>query len=362
MVYRFFRLAVAAWLVGALGLTPAQAQLAQLAQAGARRRLPADIGLVVNRADPYSVAVGEYYAQQRGLAPEQVLYVEIPVKPDLSRAEFFALQAQIHSGLDNLSQEARPIRALALAWAQPYAVECNGITAAVTLGFDPEICTASCKPSHLSPLFGNALSPDWPQQGIRPSMLLAARSVDEAKALIDRGVAADQQLGKRGVPLAHAVFVSTPDKARNVREPLFPPPATVPPLGLQVVRASSTGPRAADPLPRVILYQTGAVREAQMQRIQWLPGALADHLTSYGGRLLDATSQMSVLDWISAGATASYGTVSEPCNHPQKFPHPSLLLARYATGASALEAYWSSVAWPTQGVFVGEPLAAPFGR
>ena len=71
---------------------------------------------------------------------------------------------------------------------------------------------------------------------------------------------------------------------------------------------------------------------------------------------------MSVLDWLEAGATASYGTVSEPCNHQQKFPHPSLLLAHYAAGATAVEAYWRSVAWPAQGVFVGEPLAAPFGR
>ena len=115
-------------------------------------------------------------------------------------------------------------------------------------------------------------------------------------------------------------------------------------------------------MPRVILYQTGAVREEHMQRIQWLPGALADHLTSFGGRLLDAQGQMSVLDWLEAGATASYGTVSEPCNHQQKFPHPSLLLAHYAAGATAVEAYWRSVAWPAQGVFVGEPLAAPFGR
>ena len=27
-----------------------------------------------------------------------------------------------------------------------------------------------------------------------------------------------------------------------------------------------------------------------------------------------------------------------------------------------LEAYWRSVAWPAQGVFVGEPLEAPFAR
>jgi hypothetical protein len=32
----------------------------------------------------------------------------------------------------------------------------------------------------------------------------------------------------------------------------------------------------------------------------------------------------------------------------------------YATGASAIEAYWKSVAWPGEGVFIGEPLAHPF--
>jgi hypothetical protein len=32
----------------------------------------------------------------------------------------------------------------------------------------------------------------------------------------------------------------------------------------------------------------------------------------------------------------------------------------YAAGASAIEAYWKSVAWPGQGIFIGEPLAKPF--
>ncbi|HEU4845882.1 MAG TPA: TIGR03790 family protein, partial [Burkholderiaceae bacterium] len=29
-------------------------------------------------------------------------------------------------------------------------------------------------------------------------------------------------------------------------------------------------------------------------------------------------------------------------------------------GATAIEAYWRSVAWPAQGLFIGEPLAAPY--
>ena len=72
--------------------------------------------------------------------------------------------------------------------------------------------------------------------------------------------------------------------------------------------------------------------------------------------------QSTVLDWIASGATASHGTVSEPCNHLQKFPHPQWLLLHYLQGSSAIEAYWKSVLWPQQSLFVGEPLAAPFAR
>jgi hypothetical protein len=96
-------------------------------------------------------------------------------------------------------------------------------------------------------------------------------------------------------------------------------------------------------------------------RLGFRPGALADHLTSLGGDLL-GQSQMSSLRWLEAGATASYGTVSEPCNHWQKFPHPGILLKHYVNGASAIEAYWKSVAWPAQGLFIGEPLATPYRR
>jgi uncharacterized protein (TIGR03790 family) len=71
---------------------------------------------------------------------------------------------------------------------------------------------------------------------------------------------------------------------------------------------------------------------------------------------------MSALRWLDAGATASYGTVSEPCNYWQKFPNPAVLLKWYVSGSTAVEAYWKSVAWPSQGLFVGEPLAAPYAH
>jgi uncharacterized protein (TIGR03790 family) len=70
---------------------------------------------------------------------------------------------------------------------------------------------------------------------------------------------------------------------------------------------------------------------------------------------------MSALEWLRQGATASYGTVSEPCNLPGKFPNPAVFLDHYRRGGTLLEAYWKSVAMPGQGLFIGEPLARPYG-
>jgi hypothetical protein len=70
---------------------------------------------------------------------------------------------------------------------------------------------------------------------------------------------------------------------------------------------------------------------------------------------------MSALRWLEAGVTASYGTVTEPCAYADKFPAASVLVQSYFRGNTAVEAYTKSVRQPSQGVFVGDPLARPFG-
>ena len=312
-----------------------------------------DIGLVINSADPYSVAVGAYYAQRRGLKPAQVLHVELPLKARLTELEFEALNQRIqsHFGAD--------IQALALAWVQPYAVACNSITGALALGFDAALCKRTCNPTHLSPYANSASTRPYSDLGMRLSMLLAARDIDAARELIDRGVAADDTLGWHGAPPANAYFLSTDDAARNVRQALFPPSGWLSAPNVDVHVEPIAEFHGAD---RVLLVQTGLARLPPLHAVHWLAGGLGDHLTSYGGQLSGTTTQSTALDWIAAGATASYGTVSEPCNHLQKFPHPQWLLLHYLQGSTAIEAYWKSVAWPQQGLFVGEPLAAPFAR
>jgi uncharacterized protein (TIGR03790 family) len=119
---------------------------------------------------------------------------------------------------------------------------------------------------------------------------------------------------------------------------------------------------AIDHVDRVLMYITGVTNVRKLETVSFVPGALADHLTSSGGVLDGSDKHMMATEWLAAGATASYGSVTEPCAHPQKFSHPQVLLLHYVQGSTAIEAYWKSVLWPSQGVFVGEPLATPFSR
>ena len=312
-----------------------------------------DLGLVINTADPYSVAVGEYYIEARKLAPQQVLRLQLPVRAALTADEFSGLVARIAAAFGPATQ------ALALAWVTPYAVNCNAITGALALGYDAGLCAHTCAASRVSRYFNAATLRPFSDLKMRPSMLLAARDVAGAKAMIDRGVGADRSLGLRGGAPAQAYFVNTSDRARSARSVLFPPAGPLRRLGVDV-HVEST--EAIEHIDRLFIYETGLPKVDKLDTLKWLPGALADHLTSFGGQLTANSGQMSAIDWIAAGATASYGTVSEPCAHVQKFPHPQVLLQHYVQGSSALEAYWKSVAWPQQGVFIGEPLAAPFAR
>ena len=313
----------------------------------------ADLGLIINTLDPYSVAVGEFYIAARKLKPAQVLRVELPVKATLTPEEFSALALKVEAAFGEQTQ------ALALAWTMPYAVNCNSITAALTMGFDGALCAQTCAVSRTSLYFNSVSVKPHTDLKMRPSMLLAANDVAGAKAMIERGVASDHSLGLRGAPPVHAHYLITNDKIRSVRAPLFPPPGLLRRFGVDV-HIDET--QALERAQRVLLYQTGLTHVDKLDPVRWVPGAMADHLTSTGGVLDGTGGQMPALAWIASGATASYGSVSEPCSHVQKFPHPQVLLLHYMQGASLIEAYWKSVAWPQQGVFIGEPLAAPFSR
>jgi uncharacterized protein (TIGR03790 family) len=305
-----------------------------------------ELAVVINTDDPASEQIGVYYAAARAIPSAQVLRVRLGIPRETISPETFA---QVRSQLRE--QTPKTVQAYALAWTLPYRVGCMSITTAVALGYGTRFCADGCKPTAPNPYFDSPSRQPYRDHFMRPAMLLAAETVANAKQLIDRGVRSDG-LHPRG----RGYLVVTDDVARGTRAPLFPgvKMALADRIPIEILRRD--GVRDAFD---VMFYFTGAVKVPYLSTLGFLPGAIADHLTSAGG-VLKGTGQMSALRWLEAGATGSYGAVVEPCNFPQKFPHPGLVMKYYLDGETLIEAYWKSVVWPGQGVFIGEPLAHPF--
>jgi len=307
---------------------------------------PRELAIVVNDSDPSSRVIAEYYAVKRLIPARNMIHVRFPPGASAMRPQVFKpLRAQIQR------QTPREVQAYVLTWTAPYRVGCMSITTAMAAGFSKEFCAAACKPTQASPYFNTDSQTPFDDFGWRPTMMLAGTTPADVKALIDRGVAAD---GTH--PTGTGYLMITSDRARNTRARFYQGIELMQSdrFRLEILRRDSLQYRHD-----VMFYFTGLARVADIGTNTFLPGAIADHLTSAGGRLTDSP-QMSSLRWLEAGATGSYGTVTEPCNFVEKFPRPNIVIDRYLNGETLLESYWKSVQWPGQGLFIGEPLAAPF--
>ncbi len=323
---------LAVWLTGAAEDAPINART---------------LGVLVNSNDPESVRAGQYYLEARGIPAANLVRVKLPVGKSVLKAEAFtALRARI------TRQAPAGIRAWAVMWRKPYRVDCMSITSALAFGFDEAWCARGCARTRHSPWFNSALRDPAATLAITPAMMVQGPDLAATRALIDRGVAAD---GTR--PDGSAWLVETADRARSVRAMFFPDIVSRYREQLPIAHVKRDALKDRDD---ILFYFTGAKRVEHLEDNDFVPGAIADHLTSFGGRL-DSDRQMTVMAWIKAGASGSYGTVVEPCNFPQKFPHPAVVIGRYLAGEPLIEAYWKSVLMPGQGLFVGEPLARPFG-
>ncbi|MCX2980608.1 TIGR03790 family protein [Halieaceae bacterium IMCC14734] len=306
----------------------------------------ANLALLVNDNDPQSVAVAKYYQESRLIPDENIIRLSFDhQKPSMSAAAFTKLREQVESKVPD------EVQAYALTWTKPYKVACMSITSAFALGFDKAYCAQGCKTTRRLPYYGSSSGHPHRDFGIRPTMMLAGKDSNDVLQLIDRGVGADSSR-----PKGRAYLVSTPDKNRNVRAKIYPLIVSrmQDVVDIEVVQANYIQNKND-----VLFYFTGLKNVRGLESNTYLPGAVADHLTSSGGALF-GERQMSAMKWLEAGATGSYGTVTEPCNFPGKFPNPAILMHRYIGGDTLIEAYWKSVSMPGQGIFIGEPLASPF--
>lgn len=309
---------------------------------------PENVAVIVNESDPNSVEVAEYYLKARNIPDKNRINVKLMTGKDtIEESQFLSLKQSIETQL------TPTIQVIVLMWTSPYIVSCNSITSAITLGIDHAVCKSSCGMGVKNPYFNSDTRKPFDDFGMRLAMLLPTDDVALAKSIIDKGVLSGFNLNE-----STAYFLKTSDVARSKpREQFFPKDMAKvadKKLFIRTIKSNTLKDKKD-----VMFYFTGATFVHDLETLNFMPGAIADHLTSFGGQLYNK-GQMSSLKWLEAGATGTYGSVTEPCNYWQKFPNPQVVLMRYLNGDTLVEAYWKSVYWPAQGLFLGEPLAAPY--
>ena len=179
-------------------------------------------------------------------------------------------------------------------------------------------------------------------------------TLEQVLANVDRSVAADWTR-----PAGTFYFMKTTDTARS-----GPRHNTFPAVVTRILADGGNAVMEERWLPQsrfdCLSILTGlATADILGGNFTILPGAYADHLTSYAATF-DTSSQTKLSDWITKGATASWGTVEEPCNYPGKFTHARSMVY-YHQGASMGESIFRALAYtPFQGLLYGDPMCRPF--
>ena len=365
---------------------------------------PHEILLLVNRDSPASVEVADKFARLRSVPAANIVELPLPGKPGrfpigLTRADFTRLiwapatKAARQQGIQEhilawvysvdfptTITTAPPVSILGLTFIRnDSATLAKSLVAlaevektAVAADKDParrDIADA-IKELYVSPLFAGPDSTGLPPHFSQtldvyqewlgrhmplPSMMLGyigERGSTKQMVIqcLERGAASDSTR-----PEGTVFFVTNNDVRSKCRAWQYP-------LAAQELRAAGVRALITDRFPSgrrdVMGLMTGAARIDTQSGNTFLPGAVADHLTSHAGDF-GVARQSKLTEWIQAGCAASAGTVTEPVSVWAKFP-TARFFVHYAAGCALLEGFFQSIRCPLQILLVGDPLAQPW--
>jgi uncharacterized protein (TIGR03790 family) len=316
--------------------------------------------VVINQNSSASIELGNYYSERRQVPPENVFRIAWAggnISWDVTEFQTNLLQPLLEAiatrGLTN------QIHYVVLSMDIPFQIfngtVINSTTAGLFYGVKTTmgngLLTLGNSYAASETAFPEAPPANAPGYSFLTTMI-TADSLAQAKRIVDQGVDSDATF-----PTAPVVLAQTDDPARRIRSVNFN--NTIFDTRLRrnysvVTRHSNSPEREAN----LLGYQTG-LANFTVSPTTFVPGAMADSLTSFGGIIFGPNGQTTLLAFLEAGAAGSYGTVTEPTADLAKFPNPQNYFYQ-ARGFSLAECYYQSLKTPYQGLIVGEPLAAPF--
>jgi uncharacterized protein (TIGR03790 family) len=322
--------------------------------------------VIINQNSTNSCAIGNYFCERRQVPPENVLYIAWPGSNISWTSNDF--QTVLLTPLLNMLAArhlTNQIDYVVLSMDIPYQTV-NATTNGSTVNSTTSALFYGVKDATGNGIYSLANSYAGGEQIFRQAppatapgyafltTMLTGDSVAEVEHMIDQGVASDGTF-----PTQPVVLAKSSDPVRNIRFTGFDDAIFNARLcgGYSIQRTNLDSPVG---LTNLLGFETGLAYFSTSPGT-FVPGAIADSLTSFGGLILGQGGQTTLMAFIAAGAAGSYGTVTEPSADPNKFPVPMVYFYQ-ARGFSLAECYYQSIYDPFEGLTVAEPLAAPFQR
>jgi uncharacterized protein (TIGR03790 family) len=324
--------------------------------------------VVVNQSSTNSLQLGNYYLEQRQVPAQNVLRINWAGGNTIwSAADFTTNLYNPLLALLSARQLTNQVEDVVLSMDIPYQVDLgvgniNSTTSALFYGIKPDTnspLTCPMAPGSTNLYAGSeaVFRATPPLNAASNSFLvtmITASNLALAKQIVDSGVRSDYTFPTQTVYLA-----KSGDVDRNVRYVLFDN------------ALFNTRLRANYSMQRVDTYGIGGFGTIfgaetggfyyTVDGTTFVPGSLADNVTSYGGLIFQDSGHLNILSLLQAGAAGTYGTVVEPCNYLEKFPAPMSYFYQ-ARGFTLGECYYLCVTNPYEGLIMGDPLAAPFAK
>ena len=367
---------------------------------------PQDICLVVNGSSSNSVWLAEEYAAMRNIPPENIVTVHIPASYYTSTADWTSNLTPAEFTdmiwtpvINTLTQRGIYDKMLALVYSCDFPIRIL-FTDRQNLVNDFANSQSSLSLTGIT-FLRNKINPNLAQGGMGSfnsiyynSPLFAGPANTASNALIKSSLsfATLQNIITEEMPLPSMMLGYTQNKGNTTNEILsclqrgvasdYTNPTGVvylaktsdiyrsPPRHVYFERAATMILEAngnigvtndfSSPIgEQLVGYMTGIPNISPLNAT-FLPGAFADHLTSFAGAF-DRYSQTKMSTWIAQGATATSGTVCEPYPVWEKFPNAYVFLHQQK-GLTLIESIYLSIKWPLQQLIIGEPLANPYKK
>jgi uncharacterized protein (TIGR03790 family) len=336
--------------------------------------------LVVNRRDPVSQAVADYYAKRRPASARNVCWLETTSEETIDWQTYISqIETPVGACLKRQQLEEKVLY-IVTTMGVPLRIDGMGgsIQKSEQSSVDSELTLLYAK-LHGSrfdragavpnPFFGKRNSPFLhPQFPIYLVTRLAANDLADVEAMIDRSLSARN----RGMFVIDASSPANSDGDNWLREAALLLPSA------RVVLDDTT--RVLYGQRNVIGYASWGSNDASRKQrwlgFQWLPGAIMTEFVSTDARTLKApppdwnlttytdrvhwfagSPQTLSADYIHEGATGASGNVYEP--YLSGCVRPEYVLPAYAQGRNLAESYYLGMPFLSwQGVVLGDPLCS----